>query len=111
MTNRDLQVEVMENDPPGLADLDPELLMTALARLTSREQARSSLVCKLFAVIVAEIGRTTSFMASTVGPLTSVVADLEPTLKAAPTIGLCFTVQAQSVVGIILYSYSCEVGT
>jgi len=82
--------------PMTLLDLDPEILLQALEQMTGPQQTRAAATCKLFAVIVDEIARTTSFMTSAVGSFASVSADLDLRLEAPPTLGVCFTVHEQT---------------
>ena len=72
-----------------MVDLDPELVLHALSLLPAGAQARAAQVCKLFFLLVAEIGRVSSFMASSVGPLGSIVASTQ--LEAPPTMGILFS--------------------
>jgi len=72
-------------------DLDPEIIFHALEGLCASDQARARLTCKLFAVVIEEVTRTASFMASAVGPLDAVFEELSPSLKAPPTMGILFS--------------------
>ena len=82
--------------PFSLLDLEPELILQALSTLSASDQARARHTCKLFAIIVDEIARTTSFMASVVGPMSTAVSDLSPMLEAQPTMGILFTKDEES---------------
>ena len=75
----------------SLLDLDPELLLAALATLPALSHATARAACKLFAVIIDEISRTTSFLTSSVGPFQSIVAEVSPQLEAQPTLGILFS--------------------
>lgn len=77
--------------PPHLFDLDPELLLVALEGLCAKDQARARWTCKLFYVLLDEVTKTASYLASAVGPLSSVYAELSPRLEAQPTLGVLFS--------------------
>ena len=75
----------------SLIDLDPELLLQAIEMLSAKHQASAAQVCKLFAILVHETARTTSFIASAVGPLKGAMQELNPRLEAQPTLGILFS--------------------
>ena len=77
--------------PMTILDLDPELLLHAIEYLSAKHQARAAQTCKLFAILVHEVARTTSFLASAVGPLSSTLQELDPRLESMPTLGILFT--------------------
>ena len=81
----------MSTEPTfSLVDLDPEILLQALEHLPAKSQAAARRTCKLFYVLIDEIGRTTSYLTSAVSSLSSVVSDLAPQLEAQPTLGILF---------------------
>ena len=69
----------------------PRARAEALSYLPAIDQCHARQTCKLFAVLVDEIARTTSFMTSVVGPMATAVTDLSPKLEAEPTMGILFT--------------------
>ena len=75
----------------NILDLDPELLLHAIKFLPAKHQAAATQSCKLFAILVHEISRTTSFLASAVGALSSTLLELETRLEAQPTMGIVFS--------------------
>ena len=80
---------------PVLLDLDPELLLVAVQFLPAADQGRAAQACKLFAILVHEIGRTKSFMVGAVAPLDGLVKrSLADHLGAAPTMGILFSQEA-----------------
>jgi small ligand-binding sensory domain FIST len=83
--------------PPSLEllDIDPELLLSAIEQLPAKDQARARQTCKLFAIIVDEIARVTSFMCSSVAPCSQVLDQLAPKLESRPTMGILFSKDAQ----------------
>lgn len=89
-----MATEAAEAPPMHLFDLDPELLLSAMESLSARDQARAAQSCKLLAVIVHEIGRTTSFMVGAVAPLKGLMKEcLDEHLSAAPSMGILFSTE------------------
>ncbi len=82
-----------EGPPLALLDLDPELLVAVVQNLDVRSQCRVLHTCKLLALCVVEMQRTTSFLASGLASITCAAETLRPQLEATPTVGLCFTVK------------------
>lgn len=75
----------------NVLDLDPEHLLLGFETLSAREQATAKATCKLFYILIDEIGRTTSFLTSAVGQLSGVVGELSPRLEAKPSMGILFS--------------------
>ena len=85
--------DIGDAEPLTLFDLDPELILEALATLPARDQAKARLTCKLFHVLVAEIARTTTFMKGHYGSAGEIgfFDEVNSHLETAPSMGILFS--------------------
>lgn len=78
--------------PPSvhLLDLDEEVLASALAHLTAQERGMATKICKLFALILAELAMESPYLMSVVDKKSPVECLASLTLRAPPSAGVLF---------------------